>query len=301
MFLRRTFPLGGELAKFVPNFHRQVFAVRSFKIAVKRSKDRQRKEVARAQACPFRAIAESLAKSRDDANGMRIANSTQSSLPSVAQRVAEMIRPSAKHADQHVATAERIEHLLRQMVPYKHRAAKVDCLETHTSWVSLTDRFAIKLKRPARFDVLGFSTVARREQACRDALSLSHRLAREVYLDVLSVSLLGKQVRLGPGGKVIDGVVKMRRLPADRSLDRLIVTGSLRPHAADRIGDVLSEFYVHLTPVTIKTDEYLNRIAHHIRGSERELRKVWYELDAALVGSVCEAQRQYLTFGRESL
>ena len=101
-------------------------------------------------------------------------------------------------------------NLLRQPAANQQRATKVDCIETHISWVFLTDRFAYKLKKPVRFDFLDFSTVDLRERACRDELRLNRRLAKGVYLDVVPVSLVGNRVRFGLGGKVIDWVTVLR-------------------------------------------------------------------------------------------
>jgi aminoglycoside phosphotransferase family enzyme len=45
------------------------------------------------------------------------------------------------------------------------------------AWEFLAGAFAYKLKKPVRFDFLDFSTVAAREQACREEVRLNRRLA----------------------------------------------------------------------------------------------------------------------------
>ena len=52
------------------------------------------------------------------------------------------------------------------------------------SWVFLAGERAYKLKKPVRFSYLDFSTLARREAACRAELRLNRRLAPDVYLAV---------------------------------------------------------------------------------------------------------------------
>ena len=53
--------------------------------------------------------------------------------------------------------------------------------ETHMSWVFLAGDRVYKLKKPVRFPYLDFSTLARREAACRAELDLNRRLAPDVY------------------------------------------------------------------------------------------------------------------------
>src|SRR5690606_19907083 len=108
-----------------------------------------------------------------------------------------------------------------------------------------------KLKKQIRFDFLDFSTLARREQACRDEVRLNRRLAPQTYLGVTPVLrdarggwLLGSDDPQGEElGEVEEWLVEMRRLPLERSLDRLIASGELTPELVDELADVLAAFY----------------------------------------------------------
>ncbi|MGP0083961.1 MAG: hypothetical protein ACLP0B_10080, partial [Steroidobacteraceae bacterium] len=53
------------------------------------------------------------------------------------------------------------------------------------SQVFLAGDRVYKLKKPVRFPYLDFSTLARREAACRAELRLNRRLAPDVYRDVV--------------------------------------------------------------------------------------------------------------------
>ncbi len=141
---------------------------------------------------------------------------------------------------------------------YADRPARVDCIETHISWVFLTDRYAYKLKKPVSFDFLDFTTLALREAACREEVRLNRRLATDVYLDVLPVTKDGGgRLKLGGNGTPIDWVVKMRRLPADRALDRLIEAHALTENETSGLAAKLTEFYQQLPPTTIRVDDYV--------------------------------------------
>ena len=56
------------------------------------------------------------------------------------------------------------------------------------SEVFLADERVYKLKKPVHFPYLDFSTLARREAACRAELRLNRRLAPDVYRDVVPLA-----------------------------------------------------------------------------------------------------------------
>ena len=60
--------------------------------------------------------------------------------------------------------------------------------------------------------------------------------------------------------KAIDWVVKMRRLPAERSLDRLLKAGTVTKDHRAQIAAKLSQFYTHLTPLRISAEVYHQRL-----------------------------------------
>src|SRR3954463_6028930 len=70
---------------------------------------------------------------------------------------------------------------------YPHPVERIECLETHISWVFLTGPYAYKIKKPVRLAFLDFSTLEARRRYCEEELRLNRRLARELYLDVVEV------------------------------------------------------------------------------------------------------------------
>ena len=59
---------------------------------------------------------------------------------------------------------------------YPEATGRVDTIETHMSWVFLTDRHAWKLKKPVRQSYLDFSTEAARRHYCAEEVRLNRRL-----------------------------------------------------------------------------------------------------------------------------
>jgi aminoglycoside phosphotransferase family enzyme len=118
-----------------------------------------------------------------------------------------------------VQTADIVD-LLKNPSAYPDSPRTVQVIETHISWVFLTDRHAYKLKKPVRYDFLDFSTAERRYRACQDEIRLNRRLAPDVYDDVLPVTRDSRGLlELDGQGQEVDWVVKMRRLPARSALD----------------------------------------------------------------------------------
>jgi uncharacterized protein len=155
---------------------------------------------------------------------------------------------------------------------YPHPVDKVDVLETHISVVFLAGQYAYKLKRPVRFDFLDFSTVDKREIACREEVCLNRRLAPDTYLGVVPVSQMSdSDFELNGNPPPVDWLVHMRRLPIDQTLDRVLSSGNLLPYHIDRVALVLADFYRNLQALPLTAAEYRERYIAHIQGNFAEL------------------------------
>ncbi len=184
---------------------------------------------------------------------------------------------------------------LSQPRAYPGRPRKVRLIETHISWVFLTHRYAYKLKKPIKFEFLDFSTVERRHAACLEEVELNRRLAPDIYLGVAPVtaSYTGSY-RVGGTRTPVDWLVCMRRLPADRSLDRLILQKTLTDAEVGQIASTLADFYGALPPLSLHTELYRQRIAEHVQSNGDELSRPCYSLNVARVKRVQAAQVRYL-------
>src|SRR6476660_3180539 len=77
--------------------------------------------------------------------------------------------------------AESLVESLRQPKSYPAHTASVSLVETHLSWVFLTDQFAYKLLKPVRFEFVDFSSADLRRFGCEEEIRLNRRLAPDVY------------------------------------------------------------------------------------------------------------------------
>lgn len=191
---------------------------------------------------------------------------------------------------------------LRDPATYDPRPAEVEVIETHMSWVFLTDERVYKLKKPIRYDVLDFSTRRLRRRSCRREVRLNRRLAPNVYLGVVPLTLQPDGgLALGGPGTAVDWLVKMKRLPAERMLDRRIAAGGLRRREVVPAAARLASFYVDAIAAPVDGRGYREHLADGIRSDRRELVKRTYGLPVADVRRIAEEQLRYVEQARDLL
>ncbi len=191
---------------------------------------------------------------------------------------------------------------LRLPQAYPEKPARVETIETHMSWVFLTPQHAFKLKKPVRYDYLDFSTVAVRKKNCEEERRLNRRLAPGVYLNVIPLTLDSDgAMRLGGPGEILDWLVMMRRLPAQRMLDSLIRQQALEPADTHAVAEVLARFYRESVAVEIGGEEYRRQYEHKMQINYEALSDPAYGLSATLVKAVHEAQIEFLNTAPELL
>ena len=178
---------------------------------------------------------------------------------------------------------------------YPEPTTKVDTVETHLSWVFLTDRHAWKLKKPVRSRNLDLTAEAARRRNCVEELRLNRRLSDDVYLDIVPLLLdAGGRLWLTGDGHAIDWLIKMRRLPAARMLDRLILGGVATSQDLRRIVIRLARFYRDSVPVAVAAAAYRDEFAKGIAENLRELSIPAYGLPAELIAAIALQQRGLL-------
>lgn len=126
---------------------------------------------------------------------------------------------------------------------YPEPTGRVALIQTHISWVFITDDFAYKAKKPVDLGFLNFTTLRRRHHYLQEELVLNRRLCPEIYLEVLPITAEGDRVRVGGRGHPLEYILKMVRMPQERMMDEVADRGELRRAHVDRIIDRLVPFY----------------------------------------------------------
>lgn len=207
--------------------------------------------------------------------------------------------PGLPHGHDTWAATEAKVDFLRRPDSYPDKPHRVEVVETHMSWVFLTDCFAYKLKKPVRYEFLDFSTVDARHHDCAEEVRLNRRLAHDVYIDIvpLTVDAAGG-MHLG-GGTAIDWLVKMRRLPQQRMLDHAIRNHAVQEADITQLALVLAHFYKDSAAIEIAPAEYRGRFETDIHANLRELTTPAYGLPLNVAPSICAAQLEFLKRGSD--
>lgn len=189
---------------------------------------------------------------------------------------------------------------LRQPTSFPEPGYRVEAIETHMSWVFLTNGYAYKLKKPVCHDAVDFRTVDARRYYCEEEVRLNRRLAAQVYLGIvaLSIDALG-HLQLGERGTVIDWLVKMRRLPTRHMLDYAIKNGTASEGDIRRVATRLAAFYRDCISVVIDPDAYRTGFLHNIDCNLQQLSQPAYRLSAEQIRNLCRAQRAVVESKRD--
>jgi aminoglycoside phosphotransferase family enzyme/predicted kinase len=129
----------------------------------------------------------------------------------------------------------------------------VRLVETHISWVLLTDRHAFKLKKPLRLPFVDFSTLAARRHFCEEELRLNRRLAPSLYLNVVEVRDSDSGPSFGGDGTVLDVAVKMRRFDDGALWSDRLAAGGLAPSAVDQLAQRLAGFHRDVAVASVQS------------------------------------------------
>ena len=137
---------------------------------------------------------------------------------------------------------------LLQQASYSPAPASVKLVQTHISYVFITDDIVYKFKKPVDFGFLDFTTLARRRLFCEQELLLNRRLCPSIYLGLVALEKRGdrfrlKEIQQADPEHIVEYGVKMKRMPEDRMMANVIGSGQLTGEMIDSICDVLVPFY----------------------------------------------------------
>lgn len=116
-------------------------------------------------------------------------------------------------------------------------------METHISWVLLSNTYAYKIKKPVQFSFLNFSTLEQRKYYCEEEVRLNSRLSPDLYLGTVPVSLGEEGPVIEGAGKVIDYAVKMHRLHSSKRMDKVLEQGGASDAHMITLADQVAQFH----------------------------------------------------------
>ena len=184
---------------------------------------------------------------------------------------------------------------LRRPASYPAPAARVDAVEAHMSWVFLLDDYAYKLKKPFRRNGIDYSTPKLRHLNCRRELRLNRRLAPDVYLDVVALTVDAHgQLALGGSGRRVDSLVRMRRLPVALTLESRLQSGAVAATDARRIAARLVPFFAVAARARMTPQAYRRRLLDAITAAEAKLAQPGSGLERSRIEMLAAQLRRFI-------
>jgi uncharacterized protein len=157
---------------------------------------------------------------------------TQESMPVAARARAEL----------NLDGQTRMVRALQQRLGQRH-GRSVALIETHISFVLVCGRDAYKIKKALKTSFLDQSTLARRQQACKEELRLNRRLAADLYLGMVPITGALDAPEIDGAGAEVDCAVHMRAFAQEGLWDRLAADHALRAPHVDELVHILARFH----------------------------------------------------------
>lgn len=143
-------------------------------------------------------------------------------------------------------TTAELPPLIRALLEpsaYPHPVERVELRQTHISFVLLAGEHVYKIKKAVDFGFLDYSTLAKRRFYCHQEVHLNSRLCAGTYLGVLPIRESAGRVTIGGPGRTLEYAVHMRRLPAERMMDRLLAEGKVTEEMVRELAHRLADFH----------------------------------------------------------
>ncbi|MDO8785073.1 MAG: AAA family ATPase [Syntrophales bacterium] len=127
---------------------------------------------------------------------------------------------------------------------YPHLPEGVELIQTHASYIFIAGDYVYKVKKAVDFGFLDFTDLDKRRHFCNEELRLNRRLAPETYLEIVQIGedACGNIV-LERGNQTVEYAVKMRKLPRERMLKKLLAAGDVDSSIMEVIAGKLADFH----------------------------------------------------------
>lgn len=125
---------------------------------------------------------------------------------------------------------------------YEEETGKIECKQTHISYIFLNRDFVYKIKKPVDFGFLDFSTLEKRKFYCERELTLNQRLCGDMYLEVVPINE-ADVIRIKGKGIPIEYAVKMRRIPEETIMSKLLTEKRIDKKIINEIAKIIAEFH----------------------------------------------------------
>jgi aminoglycoside phosphotransferase family enzyme len=137
---------------------------------------------------------------------------------------------------------KQVVEALMKPEAYDEDSGSIELVQTHISFVFLTKRFVYKVKKAVDFGFLDFTTLEKRRFFCEKELELNRRLCGDMYLEVVPINK-ANAIKIKGAGETVEYAVKMKRMPQERMMSKLLEENKVDDKLIDRIAKVIADFH----------------------------------------------------------
>jgi hypothetical protein len=137
---------------------------------------------------------------------------------------------------------KQVVEALMKPEAYDEQPGRIELTQTHISFVFLTRNFVYKVKKAVNLGFLDFTTLEKRRFFCERELELNKRLCEGMYLEVVPINR-SNVIKIGGEGQTVEYAVKMKRMPQEKMMNKLLEENKVDNELIDRIAKTLAEFH----------------------------------------------------------
>jgi uncharacterized protein len=126
---------------------------------------------------------------------------------------------------------------------YPDHPRVINFIETHISLLFLTGNHVYKVKKPVDFGFLDFTSLEKRKLFCEQEVRLNRRLSPDIYLGVVRITREDNRILLDGKGELVEYAVKMKQIPEEFLMDKLLERGQVAPKMIEAVSEKLAKFY----------------------------------------------------------
>lgn len=131
---------------------------------------------------------------------------------------------------------------LKKSNTYQHNPSHIDLIQTHISFIFLADQFVYKIKKAVNFGFLDFVTLKNRKKFCEKELEINKILCEDMYLEIVPINK-SKIIKIKGKGKTVEYAVKMKNIPQERLMNKLIEKNRIDNKIIDQISRKIARFH----------------------------------------------------------
>ena len=152
---------------------------------------------------------------------------------------------------------------------YDEYPGRIELIQTHISFIFLTQEFVYKVKKAVDLGFLDFTTLEKRHFFCKKELEINRKLCEDMYLEVVPINK-SRIIKIKGKGKTVEYAVKMKRIPQERMMSNLLEENKIDKNLIERIAEIIANFHSKAETVNKKTNNNLPELDPIVEANWKE-------------------------------